>query len=85
MDGVTNCNCLKDYRKTSRLCSRCQGNQSQLPEALIDYFEVAITANPPEISQMQSHQDMGAGHRHIQTRHFLFLKLLEYLKRESSI
>jgi predicted transposase YbfD/YdcC len=56
-----------------------KGNQSLLHQAIIDYFEVAIAANHPEVCQMQSHEDIDAGHGRIETRRFYLSSCLSTL------
>lgn len=56
-----------------------KGNQSRLHQAIVDYFEVAIAANQPELCQMQCHEDIDAGHGRIETRRFYLSSCLDTL------
>jgi len=60
-----------------------KGNQSLLHQAIIDYFEVAIAANQPELCQMQCHEDIDAGHGRIETRRFYLSSCLDTLPKPS--
>ncbi|ASF46984.1 ISAs1 family transposase [Methylovulum psychrotolerans] len=56
-----------------------KGNQKYLYEAITDYFAQAITADKPELCQLQAHTETYAGHGRIETRRFYLSTCLDTL------
>jgi predicted transposase YbfD/YdcC len=54
-------------------------NQKLLHEAMVDYFEEAITANNPTLCKLQLHEETDAGHGRLESRRFYLSTCLDTL------